>query len=161
VPARGIADLTGAHHRAYEGGGRPQQTGSLALRIRLSLPPTATAPRIARERVAALGTAVPEGSLNDLNLLCTEVVTNAVKYAGLSGDEAIRVDVHSYPNRVEVSIRYPDHNEFDPAGSGDDPGETRGWRLLFVDQLADRWRVERTDGDVEVWFQIGFRSTSA
>jgi anti-sigma regulatory factor (Ser/Thr protein kinase) len=87
-------------------------------------------------------------------------VTNAVKYAGLNSDETIQVDVSSYPNRVEVKIRYPDHNEFDPSVSGDDPGETEGWRLLFVDRLADRWRMMRTNGDVEVWFQIKLTSAT-
>jgi two-component sensor histidine kinase len=130
------------------------------LQIRLSLPPSISAPGITRERVAELRATVPEETVNDLSLLCTELVTNAVKYAGLIGDEMIRVDVHSNPSRVEVRIRYPDHNEFDPTLAGDDPGETSGWRLLLVDQLADRWRMVRTNGDVEVWFQIRPSSTA-
>jgi anti-sigma regulatory factor (Ser/Thr protein kinase) len=131
------------------------------LQIQLSLAPTLSAPGITRERVAELRAAVPEETLNDLSLLCTEVVTNAVKYAGLSNDEMIQVDVNSYPNRIEVKVRYPDHNEFDPSLSGEDPGETSGWRLLLIDRLADHWRMVRTDGDVEVWLQIGLSPTDS
>jgi anti-sigma regulatory factor (Ser/Thr protein kinase) len=131
------------------------------LQIQLSLAPTLSAPGITRERVAELRAAVPEETLNDLSLLCTEVVTNAVKYAGLNSDEIIQVDVNSYPSRIEVKVRYPDHNEFDPSLSVEDPDETSGWRLLLIDRLADRWRMVRTDGDVEVWLQIGLSSATA
>jgi anti-sigma regulatory factor (Ser/Thr protein kinase) len=152
--------LTAVRSQAYEGDIFIGRRAS-GLQIQLSLAPTLSAPGITRERVAELRAAVPEETLNDLSLLCTEVVTNAVKYAGLSSDEMIQVDVNSYPSRIEVKVRYPDHNEFDPSLSVEDPDETSGWRLLLIDRLADRWRMVRTDGDVEVWLQIGLSSAIA
>jgi hypothetical protein len=41
-----------------------------------------------------------------------------------------------------------------PTASGRD--ESGGWGLFFVDQIADRWGVERTSSGNSVWFEIGY-----
>jgi len=99
----------------------------------------------------------------DLRLLVSEAVTNSVRHAGIGPEESVglRVLLLDECVRVEVADSGP---HFEPNASrpkidgedGDLPGDPSGWGLYLVDQLADRWGVQREDGNV-VWFELGMR----
>lgn len=94
-----------------------------------------------------------EQRIEDLRLLTSEVVTNALRHAGLrSGDSiAVAVDVSAERVRVEVADHGPG---FDPTSLAEPSPETvGGWGLLLVKQLADRWGVIRNNPNF-VWFEL-------
>jgi two-component sensor histidine kinase len=121
------------------------------LQVALTLRPTLRAPGLTRERVAEFESALPQAALENVRLLLSELVTNAVKHAGLSRTEAIQVHVSSHSDGVEAMVRYPNHNKFDATISREPDG---GWGLLIVDNVADHWSIVRTGDALEVWFEI-------
>jgi anti-sigma regulatory factor (Ser/Thr protein kinase) len=114
--------------------------------LELTVPPKVEEIPKVRERVVrAVSDRLDEQRAEDLRLLVSEVVTNAI----LHGRSPAPVDVRVRADdevRVEVVDR----------GPGFDPGAPRahevgGFGLKFVSQLADRWGLE-TDGETRVWF---------
>jgi two-component sensor histidine kinase len=103
---------------------------------------------------------MPEEVANDVTLLVSELVTNAVKFAGLSSDERIRLDLRCHPDRVEVMLHYVEHNSFDPSVPVS-PRDTSGWGLYLVDRLSDHWSIVQTNGEVEAWFEVEVASAKA
>jgi len=118
----------------------------------LSLPPAPAAATTARtevtERLAALlGTQV----LEDLRLLVTELITNALRHGQLNpGDRvSVKASVDDGVVRLEVT---------DPGRDGEvaprDPGPRGGgYGLFLVEQLARRWGVDRRGGTT-VWCEL-------
>jgi anti-sigma regulatory factor (Ser/Thr protein kinase) len=87
------------------------------------------------------------GIVDDAQLLATEIVTNAVRHAGLDKTDwiGLRIDVSSSTVRIEVADAGPSFtwNRRDPALGG-------LWGLHIVDHIADRWGIEREF----VWFEL-------
>lgn len=88
----------------------------------------------------------------DLRLLVSEVVTNSLRHAGLSGPDRIRLRVSLEERwiRAEVHDHGPGFTPSDPASS---LYRQSGWGLFLVRQIADRWGIDRTD-DSCVWFEL-------
>ena len=89
-----------------------------------------------------------EDALDAVQLLVTELVTNAVVHAGAKPNVAVILLPHAL--RVEVG-------DDDPSGpvarqAADDEESGRG--LLLLDQLATRWGVEATPEGKTVWFEV-------
>jgi anti-sigma regulatory factor (Ser/Thr protein kinase) len=87
----------------------------------------------------------------DLRLLVSELVTNSLRHAGLA-DPGIRLSIQVGANaiRVRVSDRGPG---FEPRVRPPHAGQRRGWGLLLVDRLADRWGTHPGDPS-SVWFEM-------
>jgi len=92
------------------------------------------------------------GELDDLLIIVTELVNNAVVHGG-AADAGERVLVHVAAAderlRAEVSSRGAAF-ELRAPSAVDEPG---GFGLLLVDQLSSRWGVDGGD-DFCVWFEI-------
>jgi len=123
-----------------------------SVQLQLSFPATAEAPR--RVRRALDG----EPALSDpdlrflLRLLLTELVTNAVRHAGLRDDE--RIDVLLDTRGHVVSARVRDRGERLAAlPPRPDPDGSSGRGLLLVTAIADRWGIEVAAGTT-VWFEL-------
>jgi anti-sigma regulatory factor (Ser/Thr protein kinase) len=119
----------------------------------LRLSATLAAPSEARRAVAAALSDVPHRVLAELELLVTELVTNAVRHGGLGEGDAIelRVIQRGRVIRVEVAEGGPG---FDPATALiPDPEAIGGWGLLLVSRLASRWGVTRGAPNV-AWFEM-------
>jgi sigma-B regulation protein RsbU (phosphoserine phosphatase) len=84
----------------------------------------------------------------DLELLASELATNAVVHAG--GDFTVTVRYGGPVLRVEVADDSPDEPVLVPPS--DDGLDGRG--LLIVDRLASRWGVMTTHQGKRVWFEI-------
>jgi len=99
---------------------------------------------------------VSDEDLDNVRLLVSELVTNAVKHAGLGPGETVGLDVRARPKRVEVMLRYPEHHGFEPRVTRvpRGPGEASRWGLFIVDRIADRWSVVLTQGVMEAWFEV-------
>ena len=92
--------------------------------------------------------AVDRRTAGDLMLLVSELVTNAVRHAHGDAFE-VRLEVRPDVLRLEVHDR---GISFEPRIRPSDDG-SGGYGLFIVDQLADRWGVERDDGGT-IWLEL-------
>ncbi len=123
------------------------------MRVHRFLSADATAPSQARDALGDLSPRVPTAQAQDLRLLISELVTNAVKYAGLREGEKIELDVRTRPEHAEVKVRYPEHVRFAPT-LPPEPEQASRWGLLLVDRISDRWSLVETDDRVLAWFEL-------
>ena len=118
--------------------------------VLLALEPRPESARLARRALASHG--LHEDVEHTVTLLATEVVGNAVRHAGLRGDQRIVFFARLAEDfaRVEVADQ----------GGGFDPGEVQseGFGLRLLAKLASRWGCDCTDRGCKVWFEVDRRS---
>lgn len=112
--------------------------------------------RKARNLVDALDLGLPAEARDDLRLLISELVTNAVRHGSPPDDDGppwirVRVGLEGMRLRVEIIDRGPG---FEPVPRGPMSQLDSGWGVHFVDELAARWGAERIHGDWVVWFEL-------
>lgn len=123
------------------------------MKVELDLPCEPGSVGRARDALDQFGSRVDERRLGDLRLLVSEVVTNAVRHAGMETGETIRLEIADGSEgrlRVEVS---DGGSGFTPVKRDPDLERPGGWGLYLVEELADRWGVE-TGGRTLVWFEL-------
>lgn len=122
----------------------------------IHLPAVGHGVRQARGLVDALDLSLTAETRDDLRLLLSEVVTNAIRHGSPDTAEdrpAIRVRLGLEGGRLRAEII--DHGPgFEPAPRGPASRLDSGWGVHFVDQLADDWGTERVADDWVVWFEI-------
>jgi anti-sigma regulatory factor (Ser/Thr protein kinase) len=106
----------------------------------------------ARLALADLDSALDPSTSFDVRLLVSELVTNSVQHASIGAEESIRlhVDIGGECVRVEVMDSGPGFELKDPIP---DAATDSGWGLFLVNQIADRWGVDKQK-DSCVWFEI-------
>lgn len=122
------------------------------MRERAAFEPAPEAPGLARRAVTGwLHGRVHRGVLEDVTLLVSELVTNAVRHPKASGRIEMRVEVAG--GRVLVEVTDPGGG-FAKPDVGEPPADALGGRgLLIVDRVASRWGV--TEGrPTRVWFEL-------
>jgi anti-sigma regulatory factor (Ser/Thr protein kinase) len=122
---------------------------SLELELESSLDAAAEARR-ALDRV---GDELPRARMRDVRLLVSELVTNAVRHAGLDAGAPIRLTIAAGDAVLRIEIA-DGGNGFEPRAPDPDPTRASGWGLFLVDELADRWGVEPADPGTLIWFEI-------
>lgn len=122
-------------------------------RQELSLRGGPAAPAAARAAVDALNDVLSGSAHDDLRLLVSEIVGNAVRHAGMTRRTAVELVLAVEPGRfarIEITDKGPGfepHVEHGREGGG-------GWGLFLLDQLADRWGVEGSRRGSRVWFEL-------
>ena len=98
---------------------------------------------------------LPPTIRDDVLLLVSELVTNAVRHAGAGPERPVQVELRRGPQWVVVAVtdEGPGFTRFPIPSEGN---ETGGWGLFLVDQIADRWGVERTMSGSCVWFKLAY-----
>jgi anti-sigma regulatory factor (Ser/Thr protein kinase) len=97
-----------------------------------------------------MGSDVLGVALSDVELLTSEVVSNAVKHGNLDPRQEIRVRIVMDGHiRVEVMDPGPPFE----ADLSDSPGSS-GWGLFVVDTISASWGVEPDGVGKRVWFEI-------
>jgi DNA-binding NarL/FixJ family response regulator len=86
--------------------------------------------------------------LDVVNLLVTELVTNAVVHGGSEAE----VSVVLTPSALRVEVA--DHNEFIPAPNDASDWATSGRGLALVEGLSRAWGIERVPGGKVIWFEV-------
>jgi anti-sigma regulatory factor (Ser/Thr protein kinase) len=106
----------------------------------------------ARQALGELSDHLTPRRLEDARLLVSELVTNAIRHAGLADGDVIRLVVVSGDRalRIEVCDPGPGFELTEPAP---DPVHPSGWGLYLVRELSDRWGVERNE-ETRVWFEL-------
>jgi anti-sigma regulatory factor (Ser/Thr protein kinase) len=110
------------------------------------------APGAARRAIAENDSTLSASEQDDLSLLVTELVTNAVRHGGAATDRPLQIDFRRRAGRIRVEVVDPG-TDFEPATpkSGDSSG---GWGLFLVDQIAERWGVCPAPAGTCVWFEL-------
>jgi anti-sigma regulatory factor (Ser/Thr protein kinase) len=103
--------------------------------------------------VLARNGTLPETVREDVLLLVTELVTNAVRHADVGPGQSLRVELRFSPRRVRVDVFAPGTG-FRRDGEPSRGDESGGWGLFLVDQIAHRWGVTPTASGTCVWFEI-------
>jgi anti-sigma regulatory factor (Ser/Thr protein kinase) len=117
----------------------------------LEFPPSAAVIRTARDAAVVLAPELSEQMLDDVRLLVSELVTNSVRHAGLSTSDWVRVKVSVGAGHVRAEVSDPGSG-FEKPSTGSALSDS-GWGMYLVDQIADRWGVER-NAETRVWFEI-------
>jgi anti-sigma regulatory factor (Ser/Thr protein kinase) len=93
----------------------------------------------------------------DIVLLVSELVTNAVVHAEA---EAIRLAV-LMKDRKEVRVEITAPGPLWEPAAEPRPGPLGGFGFFFVDQLANDWGIQSSQGESQVWFEIARQAASA
>jgi anti-sigma regulatory factor (Ser/Thr protein kinase) len=100
--------------------------------------------------------------LEDARLLVSELVTNAIRHAGLGEDDLIRLVVVTGDRALRIEV-CDSGRGFEIGEPEPDPARPSGWGLYLVRELSDRWGVERelsdrwgveSAGMTRVWFEL-------
>ncbi len=91
--------------------------------------------------------------LDDLLVIVSELVTNAVMHSGCTPDETIMLHAASDGHRIRVAVQDPGHSDQIPETPAVPPAHGGGLGLRLVDGLAHRWGVDRPGGR-RVWAEL-------
>jgi anti-sigma regulatory factor (Ser/Thr protein kinase) len=109
--------------------------------------------RDARRALAANDPTLSISVQNDISLLVTELVSNAVRHGGAAPDRPLHVECRRRDGHVRVEV-IDSGTEFEQPtlpGGGDSSG---GWGLFLVDRIAERWGVCPAAAGTCVWFEM-------
>jgi anti-sigma regulatory factor (Ser/Thr protein kinase) len=104
-------------------------------------------------RALLAGKALPRSVRDDVLLLLTELVSNAVRHAEAGADRAVRVELRQRARTVEVAV-FDEGNGFTAEAPRVKRDESGGWGLFLVDRIADRWAIMPTASGTCAWFEI-------
>lgn len=124
----------------------------LGDRLGVDLERSPTAPGAARRFVRSAIADIDAAALDAVELLTSELVTNAVVHAGSQPHLALVL----HADRVRVEVHDDDPNL--PARRTPDEARPGGRGLLLLDQVAADWGAEATDGGKVVWFEVPRRA---
>jgi len=108
----------------------------------------------AEARRALVGLPFDEATREDLALLMTELVTNALRHAGLSRDDRIGISLVNGAGRVRMAV-HDGGPGFTPGSSNGNGGATAGGRgLELVEALSNAWGVRSAPDGCTVWCEV-------
>jgi anti-sigma regulatory factor (Ser/Thr protein kinase) len=140
------------HFTAYSGGAAASGSHSgTELSVGFDVGPSAAA--AARNALLALEQRLDDQVLDDIRLLVSELVTNAVRHAEAPRGGEIGLDVTIQDSSVRVEVADPGLG-FEPTPRDNEMSRPGGWGLYLVDRIADRWGIARNRMN-RVWFEIG------
>jgi len=119
------------------------------LRSQRTLEPTVASSAVARRFMEETLDRWSCGEVLDVvNLLVSELVTNAVVHGGSEAE--VSVVLTSTALRIEVG----DHDDFVPSVNEASDWATSGRGLALVEAMARRWGIDRVPGGKVIWFEV-------
>jgi anti-sigma regulatory factor (Ser/Thr protein kinase) len=128
-----------------------------AQTLSVDLPCDASAAHAVREALIAMDWR--EGVDSDVLIVASELVNNAVVHSGCDHEDVLAVRATLSVDRLLFSVRDPGSSDQDAEARADGDGDTGGWGLRLVDQLAARWGSQRHDGH-RVWAEMAVTGSS-
>ena len=120
--------------------------------ILLSLPARPSSATRARSEITRrLSPRVTVGVLEDVRLLLTELITNALRHAGVRADDEIGVRAQVSGETVRIEVHDPGRDG--PVVMRKPGARGGGYGLFLVESLTDEWGVDRNDGTT-VWAEL-------
>jgi len=120
------------------------------IRAIYKIDPQPEGPAQARRIIAEeLTSRLPESVVEDVKLMVSELVTNGIVHGAAEDAAPMMLDVLVNGN---VRCGVLDHGR----GFAAQPRRTAavgGWGLQVVEQLSDRWGMQRSPQRTEVWFE--------
>ena len=107
----------------------------------------------ARRAIADSDPTLSPSLRDDLSLLVTELVTNAVCHGGATPDRPIKLEIRRQADCIRVEVVDPG-TRFDPPAPTTNGDSSGGWGLFLVDRIADRWGVSHAPDGTRVWFEL-------
>jgi two-component sensor histidine kinase len=126
--------------------------------INLVLTEEVGAAAAARQALREENGELPATVRDDVLLLVSELVSNAVLHAGAGPERPLQVQLLRGPRWLVVTVSdegpgFMWHPNAEPRN------ESGGWGLYLVDQIADCWGVECTASGARVWFEISYEDS--
>ena len=112
------------------------------------------APSAVRDALRERGSHLPAPMRDDLLLLLTEVVTNAVRHSGANRGDPIQIDLHEKKDGVRVEVTDRGDGFKPPERLVPDLTKTGGLGLVLVDRLSQAWGTRKTSKGSLVWFEL-------
>jgi serine/threonine-protein kinase RsbW len=132
---------------------KPRREGATVDTHEHRLPHSPGAATIARSLAEEeLGPFLTSERAEDLRLLVSELVTNAVKHAPPESDGMIALQLERNGDAVRVVVR-DGGTHVDPDLAGFESPADGHFGLFLVDTRADRWGFS-IDGDKAFWFEM-------
>jgi anti-sigma regulatory factor (Ser/Thr protein kinase) len=125
----------------------------MSARFGVVLPAGPDAAGVARRALAEHDPTLPPSLQDDLWLLVTELVTNAVLHGGAGSDRPVQVEFRRDADRIRVEVVDPG-TAFEPPASPTNGDSSGGWGLFLVDRIAERWGVSPAPTGTCVWFEL-------
>ncbi|MFF7115508.1 ATP-binding protein [Streptomyces albogriseolus] len=94
------------------------------------------------------------GVADDVVLICTELVTNAVLHGCLGFPPGITVQVTVVWSDVQLRLGVRDPSCVRPTERESSASRTSGRGLRLVDELSDRWGVDLSGSGKTVWTEL-------
>lgn len=117
----------------------------------LELPAHPSVVGSARDAATGLARWLPPETLHTLELVVSELVTNAIRHAGTEGGTVqVRISLRDDSVLAEVRDAGPG---FDAPEHPSPHGISSGFGLFLVDRLAERWGVS-AGGPTRVWAEL-------
>lgn len=121
--------------------------------LHLTLHATSAAPGLARQGARGfLSGTLTSTDLNDVLLMLTELVTNAVRHAILPAAGFVDVHVALAPERLRIEVRDGGRG-FTVAEALSNPLSAGGYGLVILDRASSRWGVSGASPHC-VWFEL-------
>jgi serine/threonine-protein kinase RsbW len=112
------------------------------------------APAAVRAALRERGAHLPRQMRDDLLLLLTELVTNAVRHSGVADGEPIDIALNETGECVRVEVTDAGDGFERPDRLVPDLTKTGGLGLVLVDRLSRAWGTHRTKKGSLVWFEL-------
>jgi anti-sigma regulatory factor (Ser/Thr protein kinase) len=122
------------------------------VRYEVDLARDPDSPAEARRALGEVSDHLPPRRLEDAQLLVSELVTNAIRHAGLDDDDLIKLVVVAEERALRIEVCDPGRG-FEVTEPDPDPARPSGWGLYLVRELSDRWGVDRS-AHTRVWFEL-------
>lgn len=118
----------------------------------MSLPASPASATTARSEVTSrLAARVTSGALEDVRLLLTELITNALRHSNMAPEDEIGVTAALNDGTVRIEVHDPGRDG--PVAMRDPGARGGGYGLFLVDRLTSDWGVDRLDGTT-VWAEL-------
>jgi anti-sigma regulatory factor (Ser/Thr protein kinase) len=122
------------------------------VRYEVDLARDPDSPAEARRALGEVSDHLSPRRLEDAQLLVSELVTNAIRHAGLDDGDLIKLIVVAEDRSLRIEVCDPGHG-FEVTEPDPDPARPSGWGLYLVRELSDRWGVEH-NAQTRVWFEL-------
>jgi anti-sigma regulatory factor (Ser/Thr protein kinase) len=123
------------------------------MTVDLELEGTPDAAATARRALDHFAEHVPAPRMRDVRLLVSELVTNAVRHAGLRDEDRIRLLAILRGGALRVEVHDPGSG-FERRPPELDPARASGWGLYLVEELSDRWGMDGSAPGTRIWFEL-------